>query len=144
MKRWIVGLACLSVLWPVIAVAQSGGLRTGSLEFEVLEGPDPVGLVALLFIPDAAPSITYQIPQAPGGHFTTPWAITVGEDKVGTDTLIVLTNADGAATIGVKVMLWNADGVLDDGCTRTLTLEAKTTVKKATRSLFPSCPALIP
>jgi hypothetical protein len=144
MKRWIVGLACVSVLWPVIAAAQSAGLRIGSLEFEVLEGPDPLGLVALLFIPDAAPSITYQIPQAPGGHFTTPWAITVGGGKVGTDTLVVLTNADVVATISVKVMLWNAAGVLDDGCTRTLALEPKSTVKKATRSLFPGCPALTP
>jgi hypothetical protein len=58
--------------------------------------------------------------------------------------LIVLTNADVVAAISVKVMLWNADGVLDDGCTRMLTLEPKTTVKKATRSLFPSCPALLP
>jgi hypothetical protein len=144
MKQWLIGLVCVSVLWTVTAAAQSSGIRLGSLEFEMLEGPDPIGLVTLVFIPEATPSITYQIPQAPGGQFTTPWAITVGGGKVGTDTLIMLTNADSMATTKVKVMLRNAEGVLDDGCTRELTIEPKATVKKASRSLFPSCPAVIP
>ena len=144
MKRWISGLAFVSILWAVTASAQSGGIRLGSLEFEVLQGPEPIGLVTLVFIPEATPSITYQIPQASGGQFTTPWAITVGGGNVGTDTLIVLTNPDSMATIKVQVMLWDAEGVLHDGCTRTLTIEPKATVKKASRSLFPSCPTVVP
>jgi hypothetical protein len=144
MQRWITGLALVGVLWTITAAAQSGGIRFGSLEFEVLEGPDPIGLVTLLFLPEATPSLTYQIPQAPGGQFTTPWAITVGGGKVGTDTLIVLINSDTVATIQMEVMLRDAEGALNDGCTKTLTIEPKATIKKASRSLFPSCPSVIP
>lgn len=142
--RWIVGLAFACVLWATMDAAQAATLRIGSLEFVVLEGLDPIGLVALLFIPEASPSITYQFPPTPGGRFTTPWAITVGSGKVVTDTLIVLTNPDAFTPLTVQVMLWDAEGILNTGCTRTLTIEPKATVKKASRSLLPSCPAVIP
>jgi len=89
--------------------------RVGSLEFSSSSGVDPVGMVLLNHIDIKKPSITYQIPGASGGNFTTPWAILIDGGVVIADTLIMLTNPDDTDTLSVNVTLRDKDGVVTGG-----------------------------
>jgi len=105
MKRvgWVMVVAILGILWSVNAYALER--RIGSLEFSYTAPPDPIGMVMLYHIADKKPSITYQVPASPGGNFTTPWGILIDGGVIVADTLIMLTNPDGGATLGIDVTL---------------------------------------
>jgi hypothetical protein len=131
----------VTVIWGADVSAQFQG---GSLEFAYTSPPDPVGVVAFNFTSDGIPPfISYQIPPAPGGSFTTPWLILADEEgRMIGDTIMLLTNPDSVATLSIDVMLRGTDGVLEPGCTKQIIVGPKAMVKRSTRVLFAYCPQL--
>ena len=145
MKRvgWVMVVAILGILWSVNAYALER--RIGSLEFSYTAPPDPIGMVMLYHIADKKPSITYQVPASPGGNFTTPWGILIDGGVIVADTLIMLTNPDGGATLGIDVTLRDKDGAVGGvECVKRITLAPKESRLRETRVLFSGCPAVTP
>jgi hypothetical protein len=140
-RPWISAAMLATVLWAANASAQ---FRAGSLEFAHTTPPHPVGVVSFNYTSDGKPPyITYEIPVSHGGSFTAPWLLLTDEGgKILGDTFILLTNPDSAATLNLDVMLRGTDGVLEPSCTKQIIVAPKTTVKRSTRVLFPSCPLL--
>jgi hypothetical protein len=114
--------------------------RNGSLEFTYAAPPDPIGLVVLNYLADKKPAVSSQVPEAPGGSFTTPWTMLFNSDgTVAADTIIVLVNPGPAVTLAPTATLRDDAGVVNPGCTRTLTIGPKQTARKSSRSLFSTC-----
>lgn len=136
-----VAAVVLGLLTPVAGAAEE---RNGSLEFSY-DGTDPVGLVLLNHVSEAKPSVSYQVPSAPGGSFMTPWAIVISAGAVTADTLIVLVNPNPELSLVVHITLRDAAGAVNGTrCERNVTIGPKATARKSSRSLFSGCATVTP
>jgi hypothetical protein len=134
----VLAVMLVGLLWPTSGYALEE--RNGSLEFSYTAPPDPVGQVILNHVNDLKPSISYQVPVAPGGDFTTPWTMLFNADgSVSADTLIVLVNPDAAVTLVITVTLRDAAGVVAAGCQQDVTIGPKETLRRSSRTLFSTC-----
>jgi len=146
--RRLGGYGCI-VLLMVLATLGSPSLhalevRVGSLEFSYTSPPDPLGLVSLNTVATGTPSISYQIPVVPGGHFFTPWGLVFDQGVLVEGTLMVLTNPDPDVTLAITIAVHDGNGAVGPGCTRTANLMPRQTRRLIVVDSFPTCAALTP
>ncbi|MBI5192046.1 MAG: hypothetical protein HZA08_01235 [Nitrospirae bacterium] len=131
-------------LWSVDSHAVTR--RVGSLEF-TCNGPcAPVGMVILNHLDTLRPSINFPLSSGSTGvgEFTTPWGIVIQGSVIIGDTLINITNTDNLLPLSINVKLYDKDGVIGTGCSKTLNIGANKTILLATRTWMSTCPLVIP